>query len=42
MKEISVPKNTMILGIMKNGELNFYNPSTKLEFDDELVIVRKI
>jgi trk system potassium uptake protein TrkA len=42
MKEISVPKDTMLLGAMKEGELHFYNPSLKLEFDDELVIVSKI
>jgi len=42
MKDIAVPKNTVLLGVMKDGELNFYNPALKLEFDDELVIVSKI
>ncbi len=42
MKEISVPKDTMLLGVLKDGELQFYNPNTRLEFDDELVIVLKI
>lgn len=42
MRDITVPKGTMLLGVMKNGELNFYNAATKLEFDDELVIVTKI
>ncbi len=42
MKAVVVPKNTVLLGVMKDGELNFYNPSLKLEFDDELVIVSKI
>ncbi|MEL7657308.1 MAG: NAD-binding protein, partial [Bacillota bacterium] len=42
MRDITVPKNTMLLGVVKDGELQFYNPSTKLEFDDELVIVVRI
>lgn len=42
MRDISVSKNAHLLGVMKNGQLVFYNPATKLEFDDELVIVAKI
>lgn len=42
MRDITLPKNAHLLGAMKNGYLNFYNPSTKLEFDDELVIITKI
>lgn len=42
MRDITLPKNTMLLGVMKDGQLSFYNQSTKLEFDDELVIVSKI
>ncbi len=42
MREITVPKNTMLLGVMKDGQLHFYNSALKLEFDDELVIVAKI
>ena len=42
MKDISVPKNTMLMGVMKEGQLYFYNPTIKLEFDDELVIVTKV
>lgn len=42
MRDITVPKNTLLLGVIKDGELQFYNPSIKLEFDDELVIVSKI
>jgi trk system potassium uptake protein TrkA len=42
MRDISVPKNAHLLGVMKDGQLNFYNPAAKLEFDDELVIISKI
>ncbi|HVI42475.1 MAG TPA: TrkA family potassium uptake protein [Anaerovoracaceae bacterium] len=42
MRDISLPKNAHLLGVMKDGQLNFYNPAAKLEFDDELVIVSKI
>jgi trk system potassium uptake protein len=42
MRDISVPKSAHLLGVMKDGQFNFYNPATKLEFDDELVIVSKI
>lgn len=42
MREITLPKNAHLLGVMKDGYLNFYNPATKLEFDDELVIITKI
>ena len=42
MRDITVPKNTLLLGVVKDGELQFYNPSIRLEFDDELVIVEKV
>ncbi len=42
MREITLPKNAHLLGVMKDGCLNFYNPATKLEFDDELVIITKL
>lgn len=42
LRDIAVPKNAHLLGVMKNGQLVFYNPATKLEFDDELVIVTKV
>lgn len=42
MRDISVPKNAHLLGVMKDGRLNFYQPAAKLEFDDELVIISKI
>jgi len=42
MKDISVPKNTLLFGALKNGEFHFYQPSIKLDFDDELVIATKI
>lgn len=42
MRDITVPKSTHLLGVMKDGELLFYSPNIKLEFDDELVIVSKI
>jgi len=42
MKDITLPKNAHLLGVMKDGQLNFYHPETKLEFDDELVILSKI
>ena len=42
MRDISAPRNTHLLGIVQNGELIFYNQSTRLEFDDELVFVAKI
>jgi trk system potassium uptake protein TrkA len=42
MRDIALPKNAHLLGVMKDGHLNFYNPATKLEFDDELVIITKL
>lgn len=42
MRDLSLPKNAHLLGVMKDGQLNFYHPAAKLEFDDELVIVTKI
>lgn len=42
MRDLSVPRNTHLLGVVKNGELVFYNHSIKLEFDDELVFATKI
>ncbi len=42
MRDISVPKNAHLLGVMKDGRLNFYQPAAKLEFGDELVIIAKI
>jgi trk system potassium uptake protein TrkA len=42
MRDITLPKNAHLLGVMKDGRLNFYNPAIKLEFDDELVIIRKL
>ncbi len=42
LSEISVPRDTMLLGVLRDGKLNFYNDSFKLEFNDELVIVTKV
>ena len=42
MRDITLPKNTLLLGVVRDGELQFNNPSIRLEFDDELVIVEKI
>lgn len=42
MRDISVPRNAHLLGVLKDGQLNFYQPFTKLEFNDELVIVSKL
>lgn len=42
MRDITLPKNAHLLGVMKDGQLNFYHPAAKLEFDDELVIATKI
>lgn len=40
--ELPVTKDSMILGVIRNGQLIFSNPSLKLEFDDELVIVNRL
>lgn len=42
MRDIAVPKDAHLLGVMKDGNLVFFNPSLKLAFDDELVFVKKI
>lgn len=42
MRDITLPKNAHLLGILKDGQLNFYHPSIKLQLDDKLVIVSKI
>ena len=42
MRDIAVPKDAHLLGVMKDGNLVFFNPSHKLAFDDELVFVKKI
>lgn len=40
--ELTVTKDSMILGVIRNGQLLFSNPSIKLEVDDELVIVNRL
>lgn len=42
MRDINVPRNAHLLGVMKDGRLNFYNPALELEFDDELIFVTKV
>lgn len=42
MRDLSVPRNAHLMGLVRNGELSFYNPSMKLEFDDELVFAAQI
>lgn len=40
--ELSVPKEMMLLGLMREGQLLFNHPTLKLKTDDELIIVSKI
>jgi trk system potassium uptake protein len=42
LRDLAVPRNTHLLGVLKNGELNFYNHALRLEFDDELVFISKL
>lgn len=40
--DLTVRKDTMILGLIRNGELHFSRPSLLLEIDDEIVFVSKL
>lgn len=42
VSDLPVPKDRMILGLLKNGELEFNNPKLKLGFDDEIVTISKL
>lgn len=42
VSEMSVPKDTMILGLLKDGQLEFNNPKLKMGIDDEIVTISKI
>lgn len=42
LKDIPHPKNIHILGIIRDGELEFTHPGLRLIEDDEIVFVRKI
>ena len=42
LKDIPHPKDVHILGIIRDGELEFTNPTLRLEEDDEIVFARKI
>lgn len=42
ISELTVPRDTMILGLIKDGKLHFSQPSLKLGIDDEIVIVSKL
>lgn len=40
--DLSVPKDSMILGLIVDGRLQFNNPSLVLGIDDEIVIVNRL
>jgi K+ transport systems, NAD-binding component len=42
ISDIIVPKDNMILGLIKDGKLQFSSPSLKLGIDDEIVIVNRL
>lgn len=42
VSELSVSRDGIILGIIKNGQLEFNNPKLKLGFNDEIVMIFKI
>jgi trk system potassium uptake protein len=42
LTEIPHPKDVHILGLIRDGELQFAQPGLHLELDDEIVFVRKI
>ncbi len=42
LKDIPHPKDVHILGVIRDGELEFTNPTLRLEEDDEIVFARKI
>lgn len=42
IRDLKVPNDIMILGLIKDGQLHFSKPSLKLEMDDEIVLVRKL
>ena len=42
ISEIAVPKDSMVLGLIADGRLQFNSPGMKLGIDDEIVIVTKL
>jgi len=42
LSEVPHPKDVHILGLIRNGELQFTQPGLHLELDDEIIFVRKI
>lgn len=42
ISDLSIPKDTMILGLIRDGQLHFSKPSYRLGIDDEIVIVSKL
>jgi trk system potassium uptake protein TrkA len=42
LRDVSAPRDGLLIGVLRNGELHFYNPSIRLEFDDELIFILKI
>ena len=42
VSDLKVEKNTIIVGIIKEGHLQINNPKLKLGFEDEIVIIKKI
>ena len=42
LSDIPHSKDVHIMGIIRDGELEFANPNLRLELDDEIVFVRKI
>lgn len=42
VSDLNVPKDTIILGLIKDGQLEFNHPKLKLGFDDEIVTISKI
>lgn len=42
VSDLKVEKNTIIVGLIKEGQLQLNNPKLKLGFDDEIVIIKKI
>ncbi len=42
VSDLNVAKDTIILGLIKDGQLQFNNAKLKLGFDDEIVIISKL
>ncbi|HZK60981.1 MAG TPA: TrkA family potassium uptake protein [Anaerovoracaceae bacterium] len=42
VSDLKVAKNTIILGLLKEGQLQFNNPKLKIGFDDEIVTIKKL